>query len=349
MDQRQLEVVIPVFDEIEIVEQLHTRVSAVCDSIGLPYRVVYVDDGSSDGTATWLADHAVTTTAAHNHRQRRQVALIELSRNFGQPSAILAGLEQCRGGCVVVMDGDLQDPPELIADMVERWQQGDEVVIAQRTSRQETFLRGLAFRAFHKMFRVLSDSDIPPNTGTFCLLDRKAADAMLQLPESHRFFPGLRAWVGFRQSLLTFKRPPRAGGEPKQTFSRLIRYALDAIFGFSLKPLRMLTMCGTVTCIVAFMFAAWFVVKRALGWETASIGFTTLTCAVLGLGGFQMVGLGLLGEYIGRIYDEVKGRPQYLIARQRESLDMSDSAGQPANQPSDGSIAISVDSRRIAG
>lgn len=346
MDRRQLEVVIPVFNEIEIVEQLHTRVSAVCDSIGLTYRVVYVDDGSSDGTVDWLAEYAVTVSAAPNHQQRRQVALIELSRNFGQPSAILAGLEQCQGECVVVMDGDLQDPPELIADMVERWQQGDEVIIAQRTSRQETFLRGLAFRAFHTLFRGLSDSDIPPNTGTFCLLDRKAADAMLRLPESHRFFPGLRAWVGFRQSLLTFKRPPRAGGKPKQTFMRLIRYAMDAIFGFSLKPLRLLTMCGMATCATAFMFAAWFVVKRSLGWETASIGFTTLTCAVLGLGGFQMVGLGLLGEYIGRIYDEVKGRPQFVIARHRESLDMSESKGK---QLTERPIAISVDSRRIAG
>jgi dolichol-phosphate mannosyltransferase len=342
MDQRKIEVVIPVFNEIEIVNQLHDRVTQVCDSIGLPYRIVYVDDGSHDGTPDWLSEHAVAEGVNQNHQQR-QVTLLELSRNFGQPSAILAGLQQCSGECVVVMDGDLQDPPELIADMVKRWQQGDEVVIAQRTSRKETFLRGLAFRSFHKFFRKLSDSDIPPNTGTFCLLDRKAADAMLRLPESRRFFPGLRAWVGFRQSLLTFDRPPRAGGEPKQTFARLIRYAMDAIFGFSLKPLRLLTLCGTATCMVAFALAAVFVVKRSLGWETASIGFTTIACAILSLGGFQMVGLGLLGEYIGRIYDEVKGRPQYVIARQKDSFERSE-PGQFDRQ-----IALSVHSDRIAG
>ncbi|MFK7767118.1 MAG: hypothetical protein AB8B55_07835, partial [Mariniblastus sp.] len=198
--------------------------------------------------------------------------------------------------------------------------------IARRTSRKETFLRGFAFKAFHGCFRYLSDSQIPSNTGTFCLLDRVAADSINSLPESHRFFPGLRAWVGYRQTMLEFKRPPRAGGEPKQTFVRLLKYALDAVFGYSFKPLRLLTAAGLLICSLSFMLAGWFIFKRVAGLETASIGFTTLTCAVFGLGGFQLIGMGILGEYIGRIYDEVKARPQFIVSQQHHS-DASEANG----------------------
>jgi dolichol-phosphate mannosyltransferase len=221
------------------------------------------------------------------------------------------------------MDGDLQDPPELIPQLVTQWKFGNQVVIAERTSRKESFLRGLAFKTFHRCFRYLADSQIPPNTGTFCLLDRAAADSICSLPESHRFFPGLRAWVGYKQTMVKFARPPRAGGEPKQTFVRLLKYALDAVFGYSFKPLRLLTGVGVSICMLSFMLAAWFMTKRMLGWETASIGFTTLTCAVFGLGGFQLIGMGVLGEYIGRIYDEVKARPQYIVGA-RTDLKLTD-------------------------
>lgn len=326
MGKAQLDIVIPVFNEIEIIEQLHTRVTAACEEIGAPYRIIYVDDGSHDGTAQWITTKAlkqssprsdsgsISFTSAYGN-----VTLIELSRNFGQPSAILAGLKHSQANCVVIMDGDLQDPPELIPEMFQRWQAGDQVIIAQRTGRKETFLRGLAFKAFHRCFAFLSDSKIPRNAGTFCLLDRIAADSICSLPESHRFFPGLRAWVGYRQSMVRFQRPPRAGGEPKQTFVRLFSYALDAIFGYSYKPLRLLTGIGCAACTFSFMLALWFIFKRAVGWETASLGFTMLSCAVLGLSGFQLIGMGILGEYIGRIYDEVKRRPQFLVGRQTHS------------------------------
>ncbi len=360
----KLDIVIPIFNEIEIIDQLHERVVSACNLTGLNFRIIYVDDGSSDGTKAWIHENVIgcregnsskaegfgqgklgqnnfgqINSDQNNFREnelsekdpnaslvfdktstsKHSVTLLELSRNFGQPSAILAGLRHSQSDCVVLMDGDLQDPPELIPAMVEKWQSGDQVVIAQRTSRKETFLRGLAFKAFHGCFRYLSDSQIPPNTGTFCLLDRVAADSINELPESHRFFPGLRAWVGYRQSMLQFKRPPRAGGEPKQTFVRLLKYALDAVFGYSFKPLRLLTGAGLVICSLSFMLAGWFIFKRVAGWETASIGFTTLTCAVFGLGGFQLIGMGILGEYIGRIYDEVKARPQYIVSQQRHT------------------------------
>ena len=350
----KLDIVIPIFNEIEIIDQLHERVVSACNLTGLNFRIIYVDDGSSDGTKAWIHENVIgrpdsidskaegfgqsnlgQSNLGQNELSQKDLnasivfdktstskysaTLLELSRNFGQPSAILAGLRHSQSDCVVLMDGDLQDPPELIPAMVEQWQSGDQVVIAQRTSRKETFLRGLAFKAFHSCFRYLSDSQIPANTGTFCLLDRVAADSINELPESHRFFPGLRAWVGYRQSMLEFKRPPRAGGEPKQTFVRLLKYALDAVFGYSFKPLRLLTGVGLVICSLSFMLAGWFIFKRVAGWETASIGFTTLTCAVFGLGGFQLIGMGILGEYIGRIYDEVKARPQYIVSQQRHT------------------------------
>lgn len=318
----KLDVVIPVFNEIEIVDQLHARVLTACKATDLDFEIIYVDDGSRDETGKWIREHVIAeggVDSATKHCKGQSVTLIQLSKNFGQPAAILAGLRSSTGDCVVVIDGDLQDPPELLPELVNSWQAGNDVVIARRTSRKESLLRGLAFRVFHKCFRYLADTDIPPNTGTFCLMDRQAVNAMCDFPESHRFFPGLRSWIGFQQSMVMFDRQERAGGQPKQTFVRLFRYALDAIFGFSFKPLRLLTGAGALVCMVSFVFASWFVCKRLVGWETASIGFTTLTCAVFGLGGFQLIGMGILGEYIGRIYDEVKGRPQFVVSREFRS------------------------------
>ena len=353
MGETKLDIVIPVFNEIEIIEQLHNRVTTACNQLGVSYRIIYVDDGSADETALWLSANAINGSDPNSNpisvsinSTRQQVTLIELSRNFGQPAAILAGLKHSTANCVVIMDGDLQDPPELIPEMYQRWQAGDQVIIAQRTGRKETLLRGLAFKAFHKCFAYLSDSSIPSNAGTFCLLDRIAADSICQLPESHRFFPGLRAWVGYRQSMVKFQRPPRAGGEPKQTFVRLFSYALDAVFGYSYKPLRLLTGIGCVVCVLSFLLASWFVFKRVVGWETASLGFTTLSCAILGLCGFQLIGMGILGEYIGRIYDEVKRRPQFLVQRQTHS----DRVGglQHSDQPA-GHDQTNPQPRRLAG
>jgi dolichol-phosphate mannosyltransferase len=340
MNQPEIEIVIPVYNEIEIIERLHSRVTATCMKLNRNFRITYIDDGSGDGTPNWIADHAIAGPAtdrksiegqrhsaatATNHDPAisrgviGQVALLKLSRNFGHAAAVHAGIQQSTGRCVVVMDGDLQDPPELIEEMVSRWESGDEIVIAQRTSRQETLFRGIAFRTFHRLFGYLSDADIPRNTGTFCLMDRRAVDAISTMKESHQFLPGLRAWVGFRQSLLGFDRDARGAGQPKQTFVRLFRYALDAIFGFSFKPLRLLTVTGATVFLFAIAVAGWFVVKRMMGWEMASIGFTTLMATVLALGGFQLMALGLIGEYIGRIYDEVKNRPQYLVADRIQS------------------------------
>jgi dolichol-phosphate mannosyltransferase len=281
------------------------------------WRIVFVDDGSHDGTTDFVQ-------ALHEADNR--IELLQLSRNFGQPAAITAGLAATSGDCVVVMDGDLQDPPELIPRLFDAWQGGGEVVIARRTSRGERGLRGLALRSFHRAFQYLADAAIPPNTGTFCLLDRLAVEAIRAMPECHRFFPGLRARAGFAQVLLDYDRPDRAAGTPKQSLRRLIRYAADAVFSFSFKPLRLVTLSGTAVCGLALALALFFLTKRLLGWEVASLGFTTLTCCVLGLGGCQLVAIGILGEYLGRIYEEVKRRPTYFLAdpdaQRRENRDI---------------------------
>jgi len=211
------------------------------------------------------------------------------------------------------MDADLQDPPEVIPDLVAAWRAGAEVVRAVRLSRQETGLRRVGFDFFHAVFGRLTDFPIESNTGTFGLLGRPALEAFAQLPERHRFFPGLRAWIGFSTADVAYDRQERAAGKPKQTFRRLVRYAVDGFFSFSYLPLRFLTYSGIVVSLLGFALGLYFIIKRLLGIETATTGFTTLVSLVTFLGGIQLIGIGVLGEYLGRVYDEVKQRPIYLI------------------------------------
>ncbi len=303
--QRQLGVVIPLYNEIECLEPLIGRLKVTLQPLDYQWTVWFVDDGSRDGTALRLESVCQMDPRFH---------WIRLSRNFGQPAAIAAGLRSATGDCVVLMDGDLQDPPELIPDLLKASEAGYQVVLAQRQRRHEKGIRGVCLRSFHRVFRLLADAEIESNTGTFCLLDRRAVDAINQLPEAHRYFPGLRYWIGWKQTTVKFDRPDRIAGEPKQTFRRLIRHAADAIFSYSFKPLRMVTLVGVAICGMSFLLAMFFVLKRLMGMETASIGFTSLTTAVLGIGGFQLISVGILGEYIGRIYEEVKRRPPYIVA-----------------------------------
>jgi dolichol-phosphate mannosyltransferase len=211
------------------------------------------------------------------------------------------------------MDADLQDPPEVIPDLVAAWRSGAEVVRAVRRSRQETGVRRVGFDVFHAFFGKLTDIPIEPNTGTFGLLGSTALEAFAQLPERHRFFPGLRAWIGFATADVSYDRQERAAGKPKQTFRRLVRYAVDGFFSFSYLPLRFLTYSGVMVSLLGFALGLYFIVKRLLGIETATTGFTTLVSLVTFLGGIQLIGIGVLGEYLGRVYDEVKQRPIYLV------------------------------------
>jgi len=218
------------------------------------------------------------------------------------------------------MDADLQDPPEVIPALVAAWRDGAEVVRAVRRTRSETGPRRLAFDLFHKLFGALTDYPIEPHSGTFGLLGRPAVEAFARLPERHRFFPGLRAWVGFTRADVPYDRQERAAGEPQQTLRRLIRYALDGLFSFSYLPLRLLTLCGMFIAFMGFAVGVFFAVRRILGVETASQGFTTLVTLLLFIGGVQLIGIGVLGEYLGRVYDEVKQRPNFIV-RKRTGLD----------------------------
>ncbi len=303
---KTITVVIPVFNEESGLAELFKRLGAVFDANSAwRWKAILVDDGSRDRSATLIANQQMSDA---------RFQLIQLSRNFGFQAALMAGLEQARhSDAVVTMDADLQDPPELIRQLAEAWHKGADVVLAVRTSRQERGLRRVGFELFHRTFSALVDNPVEPNTGTFGLMARCATEALLDLPERNRFFPALRAWVGFTVAHVHYARQERFAGEPGQTFSRLVRYALDGIFSFSYLPLRMLTLAGLFIAGLGFSVGAFFVVRRLLGIEIAFTGFTTLVTLLLFLGGVQLIGIGVLGEYLGRIYDEVKKRPHYVI------------------------------------
>ncbi|MBI5382471.1 MAG: glycosyltransferase family 2 protein [Opitutae bacterium] len=298
-------VVVPVHNEEPVLPELLVRLRQIFDADArIAWRAVFVDDGSRDRSV------ALITEAA---RLDARILLVRLSRNFGHQSALAAGLCEADGSdAAVTMDADLQDPPELIGEMIEHWLRGAEVVRAVRRSRQEKGLRRLGFDLFHRFFNQLADFPIEADTGTFGLLDRCAVAAINRLPERHRFFPGLRSWVGFTTAEIHYDRQERAAGQPAQTLRRLVRYAFDGIFSFSYLPLRLLTLVGIFISACGFALGTFFIVRRLLGVEIAQTGFTTLVTLLLFLGGGQLIGIGILGEYLARVYDEVKQRPQFI-------------------------------------
>jgi glycosyltransferase involved in cell wall biosynthesis len=301
---RLLSVVVPLYNEQAIVDELCRRILAAVRAIGCPFELVLVDDGSRDQTRTKLVELSQTVP---------ELKVVCLSRNFGLQGAVAAGLAQATGSAIVLMDGDLQDPPELIARMLERWRHGAEVVFTVKRSRKERGLRALAFPVFHALFRKLGPRDMPLNAGNFSLMDRRALDAINGLAEHNRYLPGLRTWVGFRQEEVAFDRQERAAGDPRMTFGRLVRLALDGIFGFSYLPLRVATVLGLAACLLGLGLVVWVLVERFVT-HTAILGWPSLMVAICFLGGVQLVSIGILGEYLGRIYDEVRGRPNFLVS-----------------------------------
>jgi len=306
-------VVIPVFNEEAVLPELFQRLATVFDrEPGCAWAAIFVNDGSRDRSVALIADQ---------HARDSRFKLVDLSRNFGFQSALAAGVAAAAtADAVVTMDADLQDPPEVLPELVAAWRGGAEVVRAVRRTRSETGLRRVGFDLFHKIFGALIDYPIEPHSGTFGLLGRAAVEAFNQLPERHRFFPGLRAWVGFARVDVLYDRQERAAGQPQQTLTRLVRYALDGIFSFSYLPLRVLTYAGIFVAFMGFSAAVFYAVRRILNVETAPTGYTTLVTVVLFLGGVQLIGIGILGEYLGRIYDEVKQRPNFIV-RRRIGLD----------------------------
>ena len=308
-----LTVVTPMYDEASTVERFYERVCAALE--GVPFELVVVDDGSSDGTAAIL-DRLASTDP--------RLRVVHLSRNFGHQTAITAGLDHARGDAVVMIDGDLQDPPEVITQMLDHWRAGADVVFGVRSSRPgETRFKLTSARWFYRLFAKLTQVDLPQDAGDFRLLDRRALEAILAMPERNRFLRGMTVWVGFRQTAIAYERDPRYAGETKYTLRRMLRFSLDAISSFSYLPLQLATLLGFVFSAVAFLSLPLVVIARLA--DIYVPGVSSVLFVILLLGGIQLITVGLIGEYVGRIYDEVKRRPLYFV-RERRNLPESDVA-----------------------
>jgi polyisoprenyl-phosphate glycosyltransferase len=294
--------------------QFHERVTAALEAIEPPveHELVLVDDGSTDDSV-----EIMEKLCADDPRVR----LIVLSRNFGHQIAITAGIDHAEGDAVVVMDTDLQDPPEVIAEMVERWREGNKVVYGVRAQRAgESRFKLFTAKVFYRLVNRLSDVDLPLDSGDFRLMDRQVVEALREIREENRYIRGLVSWVGFKQCAVEYERDPRFAGDTKFTFRRMLRFALDGITSFSEKPLRLAVQLGGLTTIAALSLALWITVTKLLRPDTALPGFASLMVVTLFFGGVQLLSIGLLGEYVGRIYREAKRRPLYLVA-ERQNFD----------------------------
>ncbi len=300
-----LSIVIPVYNEEEVLPELCRLLYQTLSSIGESWEVIFINDGSQDRSSETL--RAIPPGDG-------QVKIIEFSRNFGHQAAVTAGIDHARGEAVIVMDSDLQDPPDVLPRMVKRWRQGVEVVYAVRKKRKESWLKRASYFFFYRLLGFLSDTDIPLDAGDFCLMDRCVADQLRQLPEHGRFVRGLRAWVGFRQEPLEYERSARFAGKEKYTGVKLIQLALDGVFSFSYIPLRVTTFIGVIVSLASFLEALRIIYLK-LFTDRFITGIAGLSVFVLFLGGMILLSLGVIGEYVGRLYEEVKGRPNYIVRK----------------------------------
>ena len=299
-----LSVIVPVHNESAVLSNFHSRMTAVMEESGYAYEMVYVDDGSSD-------DSLVQLGAIRDGDAR--VAVLELSRNFGKEVAISAGLDHARGDAVILIDADLQDPPELIPTFLREWQNGYDVVYGKRIDRRgESRTKMLSARWFYRILNYLSDVEIPEDVGDFRLLSRRAVEALTALPERHRYMKGLYAWIGFPQKAIPYVREPREAGYSKWNYWRLWNFALEGITSFSDVPLKIATYMGVVTSGFAMVYAL-FLLVRTIIWGNPVPGYPSLIIVVLFLGGVQLICLGIIGEYLARTYRETKGRALYFV------------------------------------
>ena len=305
MNQPIYSLVIPIYNEEENIAEMYRRLHQVMEQLDGNVELILIDDGSRDRSLSMMREL--------HHRDNR-VHYLSLARNFGHQIAVTAGLNFVQGKCIIVMDADLQDPPELILTMIEKWHQEYQVVYAQRISRQkESWLKRLTAYLFYRILRRLAKVDIPVDTGDFCLMDRQVVDILNSMPERNRYIRGLRAWVGFRQTSVPFARDPRFAGTVKYTFGKSWALAIDGIISFSTVPLRLATYIGILSAFIAL-----FMILLVLYWRLSEpfspiIGYTLITISMFFLGSVQLICIGILGEYIGRIYEEVKGRPLYTL------------------------------------
>jgi len=301
-----LSIIIPFYNEQEVIEECQSRLSSAVKAIDMDVEMIYINDGSKDDTLIILSKLL---------EKDSRIKIIDLSRNFGKEIAMTAGIDAAKGDAVIVIDADLQDPPELMADMVSKWREGFDVVYAKRVERKgESFMKKLTASLFYKLINKISDTEIPENVGDFRLMSRQAVDALNQVRERKRFMKGLFAWIGFPQTAIEYSRDPRFAGETNWNYGKLIKFAVEGISSFTQEPLRLATYAGFLTALGAFLFGLYFIAKTLIFGEVVQ-GFTTLITVILFFSGVQLLSIGILGEYIGHMFIESKQRPLYFVKK----------------------------------
>jgi dolichol-phosphate mannosyltransferase len=300
----EISVIAPVFNEVQSLPEFYRRVRQVLDGLGVRWELLLVDDGSTDGSTDLIRQLA---------REDARVRALIFARNFGHQLAVTAGLDHCRGRAAIIIDSDLQDPPEVMADLIARWREGYEVVYAVRAEREgETWFKLFTASLFYRLIYRITDVKIPLDSGDFRLLDRQVVDVLKTMRERHRFLRGMSVWVGFRQTGVPYRRAVRFAGQTKYPLRKMLKFAFDAITSFSYLPLQLATYLGFAAALLSILAIPVVIILRQSGMQ-AFLGQATTLIAVLFLGGVQLISLGILGEYIGRLYDEAKGRPLYIL------------------------------------
>jgi len=300
-----LSVIVPLYDEEQVISEMYSRLSSVLDHHRFDYEVVLINDGSRDRT-----EELAKTLC----RKDPRVKLITFSRNFGHQIAVTAGLDRAAGQAVVVIDADLQDPPEVIVDMIRKWREGSQVVYGVRVKRKgESLFKRLTAATYYRLIRRLTKVDIPVDTGDFRLMDRQVVDQLLTMREHNRFLRGMVSWIGFKQEKVEYVRDERFAGETKYPFRKMLRFAIDGILSFSEVPLKISSVFGLLCALLSFSLIVYGLIVKLLYPEYAIAGWASVFTAVLFLGGVQLVCVGIVGEYLGRVYDEIKGRPLYIV------------------------------------
>lgn len=309
---KKISIIIPCYNEEEVIEISYERITKVMKNIlNYSYELIFINDGSKDNT------YKIITNIAQNDNN---VKIIDFSRNFGHQAAVMAGLRNCTGNAAIIIDADMQDPPEVIPDMLKLWEDGNEIVYGKRKTREgETIFKTFTAKAFYRILKKLSDIDIPVDTGDFRLIDRQVVNALCGLKEHNKYIRGLVVWIGFKQYAYEYDRQERVAGKTKYPFKKMIKLALDGIISFSTKPLKIIGGMGIIALFFAFSIAIYAILSYVFSWNYLMPGWTSLMITITTLSGIQFISIWIMSEYVARIYDEVRNRPEYII---KEKINM---------------------------